>query len=323
MLNIISFLLSSILLLIISLNTNIYCIDENVELLNNVNSTVSTTSVPDINGTNGTTTVGTELKPVIEILQTVTPYSERDLNCNNITEIEHNCTNACPASCEDPDKKACRKNYCWRGCECKPGYVKEHQNWTCIPVELCPKCGENEHFRDCGASCQPTCANYQNTPSHCNGRYQCQRGCFCNYGYVRDMSSNGTCVPISECPQKCGANEYYEESGPPCIRTAENPRPKCIDQKPEPSCVCNTGFVRNKVTGLCEQLSILAEKCGGNETYTNCGTECSRKCFDEMKKHFCPTICLRGCFCNEGFQRDSHNGKCVAPQDCYVWKPDV
>ncbi len=66
-----------------------------------------------------------------------------------------------------------------------------------------------------------------------------------------------------------------------------------------------------------------AEKCGGNETYSHCGSECSRKCFDQMKKKFCPTICLRGCFCNEGYLRDSHDGKCVLPNDCYVWRPDI
>ncbi|CAG2172867.1 unnamed protein product [Oppiella nova] len=250
------------------------------------------------------------------------PYPERPLMCNNMSEVEHNCSNSCPATCEDPGKPVCRNNYCWRGCECRPGYVKEHQNWTCIPVELCPKCGVNEHFRDCGTNCEPTCTNYQNTPPYCNNKYNCKRGCFCDFGFVRDMSQNGTCVPVDKCPQKCGPNEYFEEAGTPCVRTAANPRPKCLDEPTVPACVCNTGFRRNQSTGQCEQLSSHVESCGGNETFSHCGTECARKCFDETKRQFCPTICLRGCFCNEGYVRDSHNQKCVLSTDCYVWRPE-
>jgi len=312
-----SILLSFLILIFSSLNID--CINESVE----VNRNENLTSVQNINNTSLNNSVETTTPIVLESKPIVSNYYERDLNCNNISEIESNCTNSCPASCEDPDKPACRDNYCWRGCECKPGYVKEHQNWTCIPVELCPKCGPNEHFQDCGTSCEPTCSNYQNTPPYCHSHYYCRRGCFCDYGYVRDMAQHGKCVPIDKCPQKCGPNEYYDESGPPCVRTSENPRPKCLDATPEPSCVCNTGFVRNKVTRRCEPLSNFAEKCGGNETYSHCGSECSRKCFDQMKKKFCPTICLRGCFCNEGYLRDSHDGKCVLPNDCYVWRPDI
>ncbi|XP_054161599.1 zonadhesin-like [Oppia nitens] len=246
-----------------------------------------------------------------------------DLNCNTFTEIEHNCSNTCPASCEEPDRLPCRDHhYCYRGCECRPGYVKEHQKWSCIPKDKCPKCASNEHFRDCGTNCEPTCSNYRNTPPHCNNNYHCKRGCFCNYGFVRDMSLNGTCVPIDKCPQKCGSNEYWDEQGAPCVRSATNPRPKCLDEPAVPACVCNTGFTRNPSTGQCEKFANYVEVCGGNETFSQCGNECSRKCFDETKRQFCPTICLRGCFCNEGYVRDSHNHRCVLQKDCYVWKPN-
>jgi len=72
--------------------------------------------------------------------------------------------------------------------------------------------------------------------------------------YCIEMTYNSCSCDLA---QKCGPNEYFDESGPPCIRTSENPRPKCLDTIPEPACVCNTGFVRNRVTGRCEQLSVL------------------------------------------------------------------
>lgn len=311
-------LFSTLILISFVFNINCNKTQSDGQLVNSVNTTNITTPIPDThNGTEATTTgVEIELRPIEP-----TPYVYQ-FNCNKMTEIESNCSNSCPASCEDPYKPACREHYCWKGCECKPGYVKEHQNWTCIPIELCPKCPDNSHFRDCGTNCEPTCSNYQNTPPYCNNKYQCKRGCFCNYGFVRDMSQNGTCVPIEKCPQKCGPNEYFDESGPPCVRTAAEPRPKCLNETPVPSCVCNTGFIRNPKTQQCEQLSAFAEKCGGNETFSHCNTECAQKCFDQTKRLFCPTICLRGCFCNEGYVRDSHNEKCVHSKDCYVWRPE-
>lgn len=56
--------------------------------------------------------------------------------CNNLTEVYTNCSNSCPASCEEPNRKPCR-SYCWNGCECAPGFVKDYR-WRCIPVADCP-----------------------------------------------------------------------------------------------------------------------------------------------------------------------------------------
>lgn len=58
------------------------------------------------------------------------------IRCKAQSEIHSNCSNSCPASCEEPTRKPCR-NFCWNGCECAPGYVKNHQ-WQCIPIEDCP-----------------------------------------------------------------------------------------------------------------------------------------------------------------------------------------
>lgn len=50
---------------------------------------------------------------------------------------------------------------------------------------------------------------------------------------------------------KCGPNEYWDMNGEPCIRTTENPRPKCLFDKTVPGCVCNTGFKRDPNTKKC------------------------------------------------------------------------
>ena len=68
---------------------------------------------------------------------TTTPeYDHHSLKCKSKSEVYSNCSNSCPASCEDSTRKPCR-NFCWNGCECAPGYVKNHR-WQCIPVEDCP-----------------------------------------------------------------------------------------------------------------------------------------------------------------------------------------
>ena len=55
--------------------------------------------------------------------------------CKPEIEVYSNCTNSCPANCEDPIRKPCRQ-YCWEGCECAEGYVKNYK-WECIPREQC------------------------------------------------------------------------------------------------------------------------------------------------------------------------------------------
>lgn len=128
---------------------------------------------------------------------------------------------------------------------------------------------------------------------YCSNRASCKRGCFCDYGYVRDLNKNGTCVPIAQCrkcslsisgplsltnsqlnvhiltAQKCGANEYWDVNGEPCIRTALNPRPRCLFEAAKAACVCNTGFRRNANTKQCEALSPIGKRSNGERSIKN------------------------------------------------------
>lgn len=44
-------------------------------------------------------------------------------------------------------------------------------------------------------------------------------------------------------------------NGEPCIRTTEDPRPKCLFEKPVSGCICNTGFVRDLNTKQCQPIT--------------------------------------------------------------------
>lgn len=62
-------------------------------------------------------------------------------------------------------------------------------------------CGRGEEFQKCGDSCEPTC-DYNplmdSRPKYC-GKFRCERGCFCQEGYVRFKSR---CIPRRDCPSK-------------------------------------------------------------------------------------------------------------------------
>ncbi|KAH9404613.1 hypothetical protein TYRP_000439 [Tyrophagus putrescentiae] len=218
---------------------------------------VTSTSPAVANVTSSSEEVSMEMSTEIVSTPTTQSYDTVTIKCKSPSEVYSNCSNSCPASCEHTQKEPCR-TFCWNGCECAPGYVKNHR-WQCIPIDECPKCGTNEHFRNCGANCEPSCDTYENVPVYCSNRASCKRGCFCDYGYVRDLNKNGTCVPIAQCPQKCGANEYWDVNGEPCIRTALNPRPRCLFEAAKAACVCNTGFRRNANTKQCEALSPIGK----------------------------------------------------------------
>ncbi|KAL2832523.1 trypsin inhibitor-like protein [Aspergillus cavernicola] len=59
-----------------------------------------------------------------------------------------------------------------------------------------------------------------------------------------------------------------------------------------------------------------ATACGENEYYTECGTACPVTCANyETPPEVCITLCVAGCFCEEGLYWNS-TGTCVAVEDC-------
>ncbi|CAL1267801.1 unnamed protein product [Larinioides sclopetarius] len=230
-------------------------------------------------------------------------------------EVFKECGPICPANCTHPNPPLLGQSMggCIRGCFCKEGLLRSPEG-NCIPPEQCPPvCGENEQFEKCGSSCPPTCAN-PNPRRPC--RSICNRGCFCKPGFVKDQ--NGKCVRPETCPAICSQNEEFQQCGPACPVTCTNftnPRPcplPCIS-----GCFCKPGFVRGP-DGRCIAPNFCPDDCSRpNEEFRECGPPCIRTCGRIDPRQRCDTICIKGCFCKDGFIRDI-DGNCILPSECPI-----
>ncbi|GFT45329.1 zonadhesin [Nephila pilipes] len=223
------------------------------------------------------------------------------------------CGTACPPTCTHRLGRLPCPQSCVRGCFCREGFVRDPTG-KCVPPQMCPMvCGENEEFKECGTACPPTCA-------HPKGQRPCQekcvRGCFCREGFVRDPS--GKCVRPQYCPVVCQENEEYKDCGSVCQRTCDNlgvPITFC----PLPcakGCFCKPGYVRNR-DGKCVLPNTCPVVCGLNEEYKECGSACPVNCTNRFQPRLCIAVCVKGCFCKEGYFRDP-SGKCILPEFCPV-----
>ncbi|GFV25843.1 chymotrypsin inhibitor [Trichonephila clavipes] len=226
------------------------------------------------------------------------------------------CGTACPLSCSNRTEKRVCPAVCVRGCFCKEGFVRDSRG-KCILARLCPLvCGENEEFKECGSSCQPTCTRRSTvTTIACIGDHACIRGCFCKPGFVRDKT--GKCILPKFCPPVCKENEVLKECGSACPPTCDHPqgrRPcssECVS-----GCFCRDGFVRDP-SGKCVSPQFCPVVCGRNEEFKECGSACPPSCAHRQGQRRCEEKCVRGCFCRDGFLRDP-SGKCVPPTSCPV-----
>ena len=58
----------------------------------------------------------------------------------------------------------------------------------------------------------------------------------------------------------------------------------------------------------------ITPTCGANEEFQDCGTSCEDTCAEPAK--FCFEVCVEGCFCREGYIRQSENGPCIREEEC-------
>lgn len=77
-------------------------------------------------------------------------------------------------------------------------------------------------------------------------------------------------------------------------------------------CFCIEGTIRNEF-GKCVPISECT--CPANETYSSCGSACPGTC-DVPQIQFCTENCVSGCFCDEGFLRNTNTNQCVLKEDC-------
>ncbi|EAT48606.1 AAEL000302-PA [Aedes aegypti] len=61
-------------------------------------------------------------------------------------------------------------------------------------------------------------------------------------------------------------------------------------------------------------VSVLP--CGPNDLYLECGSACPETCDTLGEVKPCTRQCIRGCFCQLGYVRNTVTGECVKPCDC-------
>ncbi|KAI6656479.1 Zonadhesin [Oopsacas minuta] len=175
------------------------------------------------------------------------------------------------------------------------------------------QCNVGEVFIGCGSACEDTCDNYQDVGRICT--LQCVSGCFCEGNKVR--GPGGSCVDILECSPQCDINQQYG-CGSECPDTCDNYNVSrsCIESC-RIGCFCNQGYVLiDENSNECIHTSECPgrEGCAIDEHYRICGTACPTTCDNRGEQTICPSVCVDGCFCNDGFVL--HEGQCVKEDTC-------
>ncbi|CAF1092511.1 unnamed protein product [Adineta ricciae] len=207
---------------------------------------------------------------------------------------------------------------------------------TAIPVKPSKQCcPEGEVYKSCGTACPLTCDDVLNTNSTKLCTLQCVSGCFCQEGYVRDKQNKGTCVRREQCnattpaTDKCSLDtEEFRDCGTACPETCadlNNSDSKPCSKQCVQGCFCKEGYVQDKENGTCikrEQCNTTTpptKQCSKHEVYTTCGSACPLTCEDVINNTNkpCTLQCVQGCFCEEGYVRDTNKrGACIKRDKC-------
>ncbi|XP_043915133.1 mucin-6-like [Protopterus annectens] len=166
------------------------------------------------------------------------------------------------------------------------------ENWR--RNDLCPldKCPGNQIYMECGAPCAPTCSNqlYLCTAT-------CIYGCFCPPGtMLDDISGNGVCVPVDECPCLLFGEKYYsgERVTKPCRSCICDQGQWTCDQLPCPGkCTIEGGsFVTTfdsrtyRFHGICTYLLVKSADFPDGLTveaeFGSCGSAQTETCLQQI-----------------------------------------
>ncbi|KAF2901556.1 hypothetical protein ILUMI_04634 [Ignelater luminosus] len=236
-----------------------------------------------------------------------------------INEEWRNCSDKyCRRTCQNRGQFLSCPYVCKPGCSCKKGFIWDENSSLCIPENLCPEvCGINEEWRECSdIYCRRTC---QNKGQILNCPKICKSGCSCKKGFIWDENSK-LCVPEYLCPVECAANEIENCDGVYCEPTCQEQSSsfKCYSQPKK--CICQTGFLRDLVSGKCVFPVQCPKVCKNNEEWDNCTNPiCKRTCQNRFRTDiFCPTVCVAGCRCKNGFIWDEISKTCIPEYLCPV-----
>ncbi|KAF5294992.1 hypothetical protein FQA39_LY13302 [Lamprigera yunnana] len=229
--------------------------------------------------------------------------------------------------CGSPCKKNC-SNYndttactlpCHSGCFCKEGYVWNKHETECKPVTSCPnrnlKCEHNQVWESCSDNaCKTTCGNrdvHKSCPT-------CIEGCSCKPGFVWNDELTG-CVPERECPHECEHNQVWEScSDNACKKTCENKDVSvaCLDVCIA-GCSCRNGSVWTKDLTKCMPVEECPKACGEHQVWQGCSDYLCRRTCDSLNVTIsCPTVCIPGCSCEEGYVWNKEFTKCIPKDSC-------
>uniref|UniRef100_A0A0K0FVD9 Trypsin Inhibitor like cysteine rich domain protein n=1 Tax=Strongyloides venezuelensis TaxID=75913 RepID=A0A0K0FVD9_STRVS len=251
-------------------------------------------------------------------------------------EVFLQCSSPCEPTCEDQNP-TCVKRCDEPKCQCNTGFVRDTKTGACISPSQCHrnpprpvKCGKNEVFDQCGATCELKCGDFEDKPCPL---LCAEPACKCAPGFRRHPT-NGQCVKPSECPMflnpplSCGMNEVLVQCPPRCEPTCNNLNVSCPPVCGKPGCVCASGFVRAPISNDCilkSQCSPSTPKpvtCQRNEVFLHCSSPCEPTCEDQN-----PTCVKRcdepKCQCNTGFVRDTKTGACISPSQCHRNPPQT
>ncbi|XP_065092411.1 zonadhesin-like [Ochlerotatus camptorhynchus] len=249
-------------------------------------------------------------------------------------EVPAECGNSCEPTCDTLGQETGICNsMCIPGCTCSSGYVR-NGNGDCVLPEKCdlgvvveeltatgaclafyiaspPACNDlNEEYLECGTACPKTCQNLD-IDDACSD--ECVSGCFCKEGFVRG-SSTGPCIPPSECsscPKKrvqLQAKSSVQSKPPAKFKLSIQAKMK-FSAIPIIVAVCINFALARPQCAPCNNCTQPYEE------YQLCGTGCPATC-DNQHPGVCNTVCVAGCFCTDGYVRNTVDGTCVLPANC-------
>ena len=126
---------------------------------------------------------------------------------------------------------------------------------------------------------------------------------------------NQTCMKQEECPKICPINEHWNECGSDCETSCvENPNKMC-NMACVPKCQCDKGFVRGE-NGNCIPKESCPKRCGKNQIFNHCGSDCEATCKTADEDIVCTMQCVAKCECETGFIRDDESGECIPVDKC-------
>ena len=166
--------------------------------------------------------------------------------------------------------KKCTKD-CRVGCQCKPGYYRNHDD-RCVNELTCIMCGYEEDWAGIGGGddnrrVEKTCIDITTVEeidleNEQDDLDSSPRNCICSKDHYR--SKDGLCLSEESC-RECSTNEIYQPCGSSScweykckdvsIPLRERLRRFCtLDCRQ--GCKCHDGFYRDEVTGECVSAEI-------------------------------------------------------------------